>query len=156
MARINIEEVIARLDALEGLTPGSVQLYVRQAEVGNDVADFLVAKAKRVAILSQPKKQLKSSSKQLKDIRKKLDDNVASVSLDIAPKHLWSVIQLIQQANHVYMAAGSTKYDEEAHAMVETFIRSVPNVWQIAKTIDEVALKKRELSGGVGNPKGQN
>lgn len=132
----------------------SAERYIAQAEVGHQVADFLIAKTSPTKDLKEAKKQLQDASKQLKKLRKDINKSINELGFETAPKHLWSVIQLIQQAQHVYTASGYNKYDEVAFAYASEFIRNTPNVWQIANTIDNIAEKKRKLSGQIVNSKG--
>lgn len=132
--------------------PPAIQ-YVRQAELGHKVADFLISKAKPGKEVKEAKKQLQDASKQLHELRKSIYDTMEQLGYETAPKHLWSVIQLIQQAQHMYTASGPNRHDDEAFDLVKTFIRNAPSVWAIANTIDEIAEQKRKLSGQIVNTK---
>lgn len=87
--------------------------YIEYAEVGQKIADELISKAKAPKDLKEAKKKLKEASAQLKKLRKDIYKTVDQLGYETAPKHLWSVIQLIQQSQHVYTASGATKYDTE-------------------------------------------
>ena len=127
--------------------------YIEQAIVGTVLAKFILAKTKPKKELKEAKKQLVASAKRLEELRGEISKSVGKLGYEAAPKHLWSVIQLIQQSQHVYTAAGKTKYDDEIFNSVAVFLRGVPNVWEIAKTIDELAEQKRKLSGQIVNNK---
>lgn len=155
--KVNSMNVVAELLKIEDAYPASKNVpavkYIEQAVVGNEVADFIISKAKPGKDLKDAKKQLQDASKQLKKLRKDINESIDQLGFETAPKHLWSVIQLIQQAQHMYAASAPTKYDEEIFLLVPDFIRNVPSVWTIANTIDAIAEQKRKLSGQIVNQK---
>lgn len=155
---LNSFELIEALQEIEEKYEGSKRppaaKYVDQAIVGNKLADFIISKSKSKKEMKDAKKQLQDASKQLKKLRKDILETIDQLGFETAPKHLWSVIQLIQQSQHVYVASAHTKDDEKIFFMVADFIRNVPSVWEIANTIDEIAEQKRKLSGQIVNNKG--
>ena len=154
---MNLSKLQLELSEIEDTYPGNTRVpaekYIDQAAVGHQVADFLISKAKPGKDLKEAKKKLQDASKQLKDLRKQLRDSIQEVGYEAAPKHLWSVIQLIQQSQHMYTASGRNKNDQVAFELVPEFIRSVPSVWTIANTIDAIAEKKRQVNGQIVNEK---
>lgn len=158
LKRINSLSIIEELDSIEQAYPGNTMppaiKYVEQAKVGNEIADYIISKSKSKKEMKDAKKQLQEASKQLKKLRKDIIKTIDHLGFETAPKHLWSVIQLIQQSQHVYVASTESKKDEEIFFMVADFIRNVPSVWAIANTIDNIAEQKRKLSGQIVNNKG--
>ena len=154
---LNTDALAAELYNIEETFPDTksvaAEKYMLQAEVGHMVADFIISKATSKKEMKEARKQLKDASKQLKSLRKDIKESIAQLGYETAPKHLWSVIQLIQQAQHMYTASGSTKHDAAIFDMVPYYIRQVPSVWEIANTIDGIAEQKRKVSGKIVNQK---
>lgn len=153
---LNLSKIEAQLQEIEFTYPGAkpvARKYIEQAKVGNDIADFIINSAKPPKELKEPKKQLTDASKQLKKLRKDILESVDELGFETAPKHLWSVIQLIQQSQHMYVASGPNKNDQQVWEAMTLFIRSVPSVWSIANAIDALAEQKRKLSGQIVNNK---
>lgn len=147
---LNLHDVHNRLDLIGeayGKNRDSSR-FLAEGKVGIDIAKELIRCSKKPKDMKEALEQLKVSIKQLEDNDKELRENLTQYGYEVFAKHLWSAIQAVQQAQHAYVVCGETKHDEQLFASVNFFLRNVPSVWDVAKIIDEMAEKKKKLSGG--------
>lgn len=150
MPKLNVVTLEELLSEINNTYPTQTpEKYMEQAELGVMLADYLLSLSKTKGVLKIPKKQLKEASKRLKTNAKSTADDFAVLGAEIAPKHLWSVIQLIQQTQHLYVVSGA-RAETDIIWLPVMYLQGVPNTWEIAKQIDDIAQKRRELSGQFG------
>lgn len=132
------------------VTATEQELSYLGAVYGLEVIKVMLDTAKSATITKEPIKVLKETcktiEKQLKAMAK--DDNV---KFQYADKVAYSVVQGVNQANHVYLISGETKYDDDLYEIFQEYIRKTANVYILAERINKANEARKAFSPTMGN-----
>lgn len=144
--RNEVNAGLAYVDELRSQGVSQTLLYMEEATVGINLLGAIIKKCGLSLKLRDSKKDLKASAKRLQKNEKLINTDVDGIGIEAAPKHLYQVINAVQQAQHLYTISTKGKDDVEVFSAVADYLRGVPNAWELHDVIEKARERKRKLT----------